>query len=275
MSKQPYMVKLASSYYKKFVNNYGISHFYSFKLDKGVHSIETSVPDGCIDIIFNKDMEGGVMGASIYGSPLSPHPFDLNPGYEYFGVRFLPGNSPIIIDASASELINRVELVSGAEMTSLVEEIGECHDFNKRTILFLQFYLSKVDADIKFSPTRELNYFLVNEMIKYSGNIRIEKLSEKSGYSVRYVNRVFKDEQGIAPKSFCRILRFQSCMSALTLASNDDASESDFDLLVSKLGYSDQSHLIREFKEFSMRTPKKCLDELNEFDYRQRLKIVS
>ncbi len=270
--KQPFMVKLSSSYYKKIVNNYGISHFYSFQLDEGVNQIETSVPDGCVDIIFHYSGNGGQAGASIYGSPLEPHSFDMISGFRYFGVRFLPGNSPMLVDASVSELINQVTPLSGDSNLKLTRLIAQGPDFETQVRAFFDFYLKELEQTHVGSCDYKLNQYLLKEIIQNFGNVKISELAEKSGYSVRYINRVFKEAEGISPKNFCRIIRFQCCMNAITHLENNP--NIDADELVCRLGYCDQSHMIREFKEFSKRTPLSYLEELKAFDYVNRLKIV-
>ncbi len=268
------MVKLSACYYKKVVNNYGISHFYAFQLDNGVDQIETSVPDGCIDIIFQYDLNGNNAGASVYGSPLQPHSFDMTSGCRYFGVRFLPGNSPMLVDASMSELINQVLPLCDNNGTNrqLTEMIAHCDDFERQAQLFLEYYRQELRKKQRYSGSYMLNQFLLKEILQHCGNIKISDLAENSGYSVRYVNKVFKEEEGISLKNFSRIIRFQSCMSAIT--HTDAKTWEDSDGLIARLGYCDQSHLIREFKEFSKRTPGNYLSELKAFGYKHRLKIV-
>jgi len=58
-----------------------------------------------------------------------------------------------------------------------------------------------------------LKKYFVNQIIANDGKTRIGNLAKSSGYSDRYVNSMFTSEMGIAPKKFCRIIRFQKCLS--------------------------------------------------------------
>lgn len=276
MPRQPFMVNTAPSYYyKKTINEYGISHFYTFQTDREHTQIETSVPDGCTDIIFHYDKESGDAGAYLYGSPLTPHAFELLEGYTYFGVRFLPGNSPITVDVSTmADVINQViPYKSIADDGRLPESIAVCPDFESQVALFLRDYLRSQEKEEEKSSNFTLKQYLLNTILGCSGNIRIEKLAKCSGYSVRYINRIFKDEIGISPKTFSRIVRFQKCLNDMSENAVWNA-EMDMEPLLGDLGYSDQSHMIREFKEFSKRTPIRYLEELKKFDYAHRLKVI-
>lgn len=69
-------------------------------------------------------------------------------------------------------------------------------------------------------------------------------LSEK-----RFIER-FKSEVGVTPKRYCRLLRFQQVVATAHALRDADWA----DVAVS-CGYTDQAHLIHEFREFSGMTP--------------------
>ncbi|MDX1983845.1 MAG: helix-turn-helix domain-containing protein [Bryobacteraceae bacterium] len=75
----------------------------------------------------------------------------------------------------------------------------------------------------------------------------------------RFIER-FKAAVGITPKRYCRILRFQQ---AVRLAHR--ATESDWTRVAADCGYFDQSHFIRDFREFSGLTPAAYRKAVTEF----------
>jgi AraC-like DNA-binding protein len=79
---------------------------------------------------------------------------------------------------------------------------------------------------------------------------RIRAVSRELGFSQRRFIQTFRSHVGLTPKVFCRILRFQR---ARVLAEELEAP--DWAQLAVACGYFDQSHLIKEFKEFSGSTP--------------------
>jgi AraC-like DNA-binding protein len=88
-------------------------------------------------------------------------------------------------------------------------------------------------------------------MFAMSGTGRLVRaVARELGFSQRRFIQTFTAHVGLTPKVFCRILRFQRArVLAEQLASPDWAQ------LAVACGYFDQSHLIKDFKEFSGSTP--------------------
>ena len=89
------------------------------------------------------------------------------------------------------------------------------------------------------------------KMFAMGGNgALVRAVSRELGFSQRRFIQVFSSHVGLTPKMFCRILRFQRArVSAERLKAPDWAE------LAVACGYFDQSHLIKDFKEFSGSTP--------------------
>jgi len=79
----------------------------------------------------------------------------------------------------------------------------------------------------------------------------VRDVSRELGLSQRRFIQVFGSFIGLTPKIFCRILRFQQ---ARVLAEKLEAP--NWAELAVSCGYFDQSHLIKDFKEFSGSTPR-------------------
>jgi transcriptional regulator GlxA family with amidase domain len=65
---------------------------------------------------------------------------------------------------------------------------------------------------------------------------------------------VFTAQVGLTPKQFCRVLRFQHVRQFVHQASTLNWAQ-----LALACGYCDQSHLIRDFQEFSGLRPTEYL----------------
>jgi AraC-like DNA-binding protein len=78
----------------------------------------------------------------------------------------------------------------------------------------------------------------------------LEALSESVGYSRKHFIELFKSHVGVFPKRFLRILRFQRSLTRLQSGDRPDWSG-----LAIEMGYYDQAHLIRDFREFAGLTP--------------------
>ncbi|MGA2715676.1 MAG: AraC family transcriptional regulator [Bryobacteraceae bacterium] len=81
------------------------------------------------------------------------------------------------------------------------------------------------------------------------GRLPLSVLAGRAGVSRQYFARVFHEKVGVTPKLYSRLARFKA---GLALISNANIGWAQTAL---ELGYSDQSHMIAEFREFSGRTP--------------------
>jgi transcriptional regulator GlxA family with amidase domain len=92
-----------------------------------------------------------------------------------------------------------------------------------------------------------------------NGAITIDDLAKRHCIGFRTLERLFKNNVGLAPKELSKIIRFQSVLKRLKDKSFDD----NFFSLAYEMGYYDQSHLTNEIKAFTGRTPSQLHSFLN------------
>lgn len=78
----------------------------------------------------------------------------------------------------------------------------------------------------------------------------VSGLIEAIGLSQRRFIQLFHEQVGLAPKSFCRVRRFQRLLQAMRRHKSVDWAQVALDG-----GYYDQAHLIHDFQGFSGMTP--------------------
>lgn len=88
------------------------------------------------------------------------------------------------------------------------------------------------------------------EHIRSNPHSKVKDLSRATGYSSRWIERLFMENMGCTPQEVIRITRFNRF---LTLLKKDDFS--NLTSLVFDCGYYDQSHLIRDFRSFAPKSP--------------------
>ena len=81
--------------------------------------------------------------------------------------------------------------------------------------------------------------------------MRVEALARAAGCSARQIERIFQVRVGLSPKMFLRILRFQAAVADL---GRDEASPA-WAARAAALGFYDQAHFIRDFKQFTGASP--------------------
>ena len=87
--------------------------------------------------------------------------------------------------------------------------------------------------------------------------VAVRAVAEQAGLSHRRLVEVFRAEVGMTPKLYSRVRRFQKAR-LLALKAPDWAR------VAADCGYFDQSHLIRDFLEFSGLTPAEYLRRQSE-----------
>lgn len=80
--------------------------------------------------------------------------------------------------------------------------------------------------------------------------ISFQCVCEQIGYSQKHFINLFKEQVGVLPKQYLKIMRFQKAI--VEIENRDIIHWSDF---APEHGYYDQSHFINEFKSFSGFTP--------------------
>ncbi|MGC5334667.1 helix-turn-helix domain-containing protein [Micromonospora sp. DT62] len=100
------------------------------------------------------------------------------------------------------------------------------------------------------------------------GQVGVGSLAEELGWSRRHFAVRFRQEVGLSPKTVARLLRFHRAYAALgagpgvpeaLVGAEDPGVAGGWADLAVRCGYYDQSHLIRDFREFAGDTPAALL----------------
>lgn len=94
---------------------------------------------------------------------------------------------------------------------------------------------------------------IVDQILANNGNAVLEDLIEQSGINTRTFQKSFLQQVGIPLKLFCRIMWFNSLLIAINSLKWYILSRAV------EFGYSDNSHLYKDFKAFLGMTPKQYL----------------
>lgn len=87
----------------------------------------------------------------------------------------------------------------------------------------------------------------VAELERTGGNASIDLLAQGHGMSRRQFERCFREQVGLPPRLFGRIVRFQRAFNALGVEGGAD--------IAAHYGFADQAHLVHEIRRFAGRPP--------------------
>ncbi|TVQ73735.1 MAG: AraC family transcriptional regulator, partial [Oceanospirillales bacterium] len=201
--------------------------------------------------------------AEVFGTPMRAIDIQLEHGHRYFGVRFASGVMPDCLEVSAEELIEQhfylQDVIPNANQ--LISEIVDEKCFTEQVRLFNKFFDRQVSRKLS-----NLTQVVVNYTFKHQGNIRIDELAELTGYTTRTIQRQFRRDIGMSPKAFGRIIRCQSAVYDINHKERVAFSDLAFDL-----GFSDQSHFLKEFKRLVNATPLDYLNRVKHETYTSRI----
>lgn len=260
---QPYSVLDTTDFRQEVYLRDGISHFYGYYAEKDY--VFRVVPDGCADLFF--EYHDGEMRAFACGTVLEyTMQNDFRRG-DVFGVRFMPGFEPAGMDVCLKDLIGkRVPLEEICECTALIEKLGEETEFYQRIRIFIQEYTKLEKRRKKPIGKKKLVQAIKVLVYESDGKIEVQEISDQTGYSVRYINRIFTEEMGFSPKTFCKIIQFQRALEFLNYGGPDNMADAAV-----ALGFYDQSQFIRDFRKFAGITPKQYLKTVVKAKYKERI----
>jgi len=263
-SKQPWLVMNAANKFSlSGSDNRAISHFYSFE-SKNTKEQTFAIPDGCVDILF--DCDDSHPSAEVFGTPMEAITIELKKNHQYFGVRFIPGVMPDFLNISAGDLVgnhyNFLDLVPKEK--HIVEDIVSTSSFTQQVALFGQFFNKEM-----IRKSSGLTSQILQSICKSHGTIRINELEDQTGYTSRTIQRKFLADMGMSPKAYCRIIRCQSAVYDL-----NNSEKIDFSDLACDLGFSDQSHFLRDFKKQVSTTPLDYLKRVKDENYLRSIRYL-
>ncbi len=262
---QPYFVLDTDNFYQEIYLKQGISHFYSYHIytDKPLRL----VPDGCIDLFFeydDKGMQGYVCGTRLKYCIEEWH----DTKNEVFGVRFMPGISPELVNCKMKDLLSckiPIEEVLKGDKEWL-QKLSDERDFYQRIRIFIEAYTKAEKKKVKPFGKKEILNSIKQMVYESDGKIRVAEMQKQTGYSERYINKIFIDEMGFSPKVFCKIIQFQRSLDFLNYGAPDKMSDAAM-----FLGYYDQPQFIRDFTKYAGITPKKYLTLIESQSYKNKI----
>ena len=208
------------------------------------------VADGCIDIFFelNNPKENFVMG---FCKKFTEFPLDNS--FHYIGVRFLPTMFPQLFRINASELSNRFEQLSNVvpKVSAFIADNFHPQLTTKQIQFTFDTYFINLIENTTFDNDSRL-YNAIEKILQEFGVLNIEQ-DLNTGISQRQLRRLFEFYIGDTAKTFAKVVRFQNILRAKPSSQSLRQNKLFFDV-----GYYDQAHFIKEFKNFYGVTPSKA-----------------
>ncbi|HWQ09377.1 MAG TPA: helix-turn-helix transcriptional regulator [Holophaga sp.] len=168
-------------------------------------------------------------------------------------IRFRPGLLPRIADVVPAGLVDapgiELDRLLDLDLDALGERLVRAPSVAARLRLLDQAFLAA--GEVRFCQDRRCRRML--EMVdRLDGVLDVQGLAREFGLSVRSVQRTFLQQVGLTPKQLIANVRLQRALARLRAPGRLPGSRAR---LAAECGFADQSHMIRDLKRHTGRTP--------------------
>ena len=204
-------------------------------------------PDGCADILFTRGT--GDCSLQAIGAMTRFEDFRIPGPQLLVGARFRPGRWAAHLGVPGDCITDArppLDALWGARARSLLDRLGDASSPEECAAVLA----GSLQASDSRTPVQKAIAF----MEARAGRVSVDELARLAGVSARQFRRLCLQETGLSPKFLARVLRFRRALSQVRAQAGEHAG------LAAECGYTDQSHLIAEFREFYGQTPAAFLN---------------
>jgi AraC-like DNA-binding protein len=234
----------------------------TFNLNNDLSFNQRVVPNGCIELIIHMSDDHCALNKSgdaycksppftLLGVYLKPYLVKFATQVNALGVRFYPDGVRNILGIPPGKFLSTYEDgtdVVGKDLYEFCCRVREVHSVDKKIKMTDDFFISQL---IKNQREYDNTHLAMQLIRKKQGVIDFKELTEKIPVSLRQLQREFKDNYGLKITDYIRLSRLNAINKYMMVR------QSDFTELAYDLDFTDQSHFIREFKNFVGVAPKK------------------
>lgn len=203
-------------------------------------------PDGCVDIIYDRDS-----GLRVIGAMTVEQRYDHAPGTFMTGVRFRPGMAGTFLGASPAELTDgsaQLDDLWPRRTRALQQRLDDAASIRNAMRVLIESVATPASEP---TPVQRA----IDALTLANGNADLDTLARHANLSPRQFRRRCLEESGLTPKHLARVLRFRYACQIARAAGR----RLDWAVIALDAGYFDQAHFIRDFREFTGRTPMSLL----------------
>jgi AraC-like DNA-binding protein len=146
-----------------------------------------------------------------------------------------------------------VEYVFDYKASVLQEKLHQQNNNELRIELLNHFFRGLINNKLVSNQSiinNSLDFILTNK-----GNFSVKQLVEYTGYTERHLERKFKECIGLNPKKFGNVIRLHHFLKLL----KNKSDATNLTAICYDAGFSDQSHLIKDFRKHTGISPREYL----------------
>jgi AraC-like DNA-binding protein len=225
-------------------------------------------PDGCVSLLYYRNENFNLKRFILSGLYLESIVAPIFPTDIYWAMRISPAACAGLTRADPTGFVGKrmleIEKFPHLSDDELLEKLNGCRNFDEAVAVF-ENQLKKIDLGEK--PFDEKVEHAVKIIEQKSNEIKISELADQLNLSVRQLERRFKNSSGLTPKQYLRARRIRA--TAVDLIENQNAKWANRAL---EMGFSDQSHLTREFVSLTKRSPNSFAEKVKQIKHGNLIK---
>lgn len=232
---------------------------YYWTLKSGTPFSTLTFPIGCPQIIFHRksplyipEIKRTQDCFTISGQVNFPAHIQSDGNLEMLVAVFYPHTIGMFIDTPPSAFYN-IEIsgydIENPQLNEIAAKIFDSKSTDYSINILEQWLLTKLNSTLNL---RRIGYS-IGKLMSHPGTT-ISELAADTCLCKKQYERSFRQQVGMNPKEYGRVVRFQKALWMLQRGVSNYAD------IAADCGYADQSHMIREFKAMSGHTPKRLPD---------------
>jgi AraC-like DNA-binding protein len=192
-------------------------------------------------------------GMSVSGTQTAPFAINAHQP-KIMGVQFKPGGGYPFLGPAAREFHGThtsLEDVWGADAERLHQRIFQAPSVDDKFDILFDGLIRVAPREFAHHPAVAL---ALQRFERCPHRASVAEAARDAEVSAKKFIQLFNDEVGMTPKLYLRVARFQRVVERIQFAPHIDWGDA-----VERHGYYDQSHFIRDFKEFTGFAPTEWL----------------
>jgi methylphosphotriester-DNA--protein-cysteine methyltransferase len=222
-----------------------VSHFWVSEFEASGTDVFTwlSTADSCAKIVFFYCNES-LTSSSIQGHTQTHGCYPNKGSFGIFGVTLFSHAIPQLFGMPAPEISNQMlnlDILLGSKGAELNEKMAEAADTRQRVNTITAFLEDQLTRH--YTPETVITRAIRLIRTQRTG-VDLDALAGQCFLSSKQFERRFREWSGFMPKLYARIIRFETALGSYD-------GQRLLTGIAHECGYYDQSHFIRDFKEFA------------------------
>jgi AraC-like DNA-binding protein len=236
--------------------------YFTCETDTALLAEDRVFANGCIEIMFNLGPEGpqqlvsaGRVSApriQLWGQTITPFVFSSVGRHSMLGVRFFTHTAAFFLEepiALFNDQLLDFHDFADRDVQVLYARLLETNALPERLCLLDAFLLAKLRRSLAKFPKLKLMTSLLLATQQPDFLARVNSIAARHGLSPRYLHKLFVLYTGLSPRLVLKIGRFQQSLRLLS------HKQSSLTAIAYQCGYYDQSHFIKDFRDFTGLAP--------------------